>query len=58
MQICLYGASSNVLAQSYLDAAYDAGRLLAQRGHALVYGGGARRARKRRQSHRRRPVVF
>ena len=41
MQICLYGASSNVLAQSYLDAAYDAGRLLAQRGHALVYGGGA-----------------
>ena len=41
MQICLYGASSNVLAQGYLDAAYDAGRLLAQRGHALVYGGGA-----------------
>ena len=41
MQVCLYGASSNVLAQGYLDAAYDAGKLLAQHGHTLVYGGGA-----------------
>ena len=28
MQVCLYGASSNVLAQSYLDAAYDGGRVI------------------------------
>ena len=41
MQVCLYGASSNTLAQSYLDAAYAAGRLLAEHGHTLVFGGGA-----------------
>ena len=41
MQICLYGASSNELDAVYLDSAYDLGRMLAQRGHSLVYGGGA-----------------
>lgn len=41
MQICLYGASSNELDASYLEPAYELGRLMAQRGHSLVYGGGA-----------------
>ena len=41
MQVCLYGASSNTLAPSYLDAAYAAGRLLAGHGHTLIFGGGA-----------------
>lgn len=41
MNICLYGASSPELAQSYFDDAYRFGRLLAQNGHTLVYGGGA-----------------
>lgn len=41
MQICLYGASSNALDAGYLDSAYTLGRMMARRGHALVYGGGA-----------------
>lgn len=41
MQICLYGASSSTLSSTYLDAAFETGRLLAQHGHTLVYGGGA-----------------
>ena len=41
MQICLYGASSTTLAQSYLDAVYALGAEMAARGHSLVYGGGA-----------------
>ncbi len=41
MQICLYGASSSELDAVYLDSAYALGRMMAQRGHALVYGGGA-----------------
>ena len=41
MNICLYGASSPEIDPVYLDAAYAFGRLLAQHGHTLVYGGGA-----------------
>lgn len=41
MNICLYGASSADIDAKYLDAARAFGRLLAQRGHTLVYGGGA-----------------
>lgn len=41
MNICLYGASSADIDAKYLDAAYAFGRLLAQRGHTLIYGGGA-----------------
>ena len=41
MNICLYGASSTEIDPDYLDAAYAFGRLLAQHGHTLVYGGGA-----------------
>ena len=41
MNICLYGASSTTLAQSYLDSAYEMGTAMAKNGHTLVYGGGA-----------------
>ena len=41
MQICLYGASSNELDAVYLNSAYELGLMIAQRGHALVYGAGA-----------------
>ena len=39
MNICLYGASSPALDHAYFDAAEEFGRLLAQHGHTLVYGG-------------------
>ena len=41
MRVCLYGASSPELDESYLSASYELGRMLAARGHSLVYGGGA-----------------
>ena len=44
MNICLYGASSPALDCVYFDAAEEFGRLLAQHGHTLVYGGGAQGA--------------
>ena len=40
MNICIYGASSNKLAQEYFDAAEALGALMAQGGHTLVFGGG------------------
>lgn len=40
MNICIYGASSNKLAQEYFDAAESLGALMAQGGHTLVFGGG------------------
>ena len=40
MNICIYGASSNKLAQEYYDAAEILGGLMAQQGHTLVFGGG------------------
>ena len=40
MNICIYGASSNKLAQEYYDAAEALGALMAQQGHTLVFGGG------------------
>lgn len=42
MKICVYGASSDALAQPYLDDARELGRLLAREGHSLIFGGGAR----------------
>ena len=41
MRICLYGASSNEIDKKYIEQTEEFGRLLAQRGHSLVYGGGA-----------------
>ena len=41
MNICVYAASSNALAPTFYDAAERLGRLLAEGGHTLVFGGGA-----------------
>jgi len=40
LSLTVYCASSKHLAQPYLDAAAELGRLIASRGHTLVYGGG------------------
>lgn len=40
MNICIYGASSNKLAQIYYTEAYKLGALMAKSGHTLVFGGG------------------
>jgi uncharacterized protein (TIGR00730 family) len=40
LSLTVYCASSKRVAQSYLDVATAMGRLIAQRGHTLVYGGG------------------
>ena len=41
MNICVYGASSADIDKSFTDAAERLGALIAQRGHGLVFGGGA-----------------
>ena len=41
MNICIFGASSELIDKSYLDSAEELGRKLALKGHSLVYGGGA-----------------
>ncbi len=40
MHICVYCASSDAVAPTYEEAARTLGRLMGQRGHTLVYGGG------------------
>lgn len=41
MKICVYGASSNAIAEEYLQAGEALGLAMAKRGHSLVFGGGA-----------------
>ncbi|MBO5496337.1 MAG: TIGR00730 family Rossman fold protein [Oscillospiraceae bacterium] len=41
MNICVYAASSARLAHDYYKAAEDLGRLMAEGGHTLIFGGGA-----------------
>lgn len=41
MNICVFGASSDDLAQPFYDAAQALGRAVAAGGHTLIYGGGA-----------------
>ena len=41
MDICVYGVSSAQLEQSYYDRTEELGRMMAKRGHGLVFGGGA-----------------
>ena len=41
MNICVYGASSNVIAQNYIEAGEALGLAMGKRGHSLVFGGGA-----------------
>ncbi len=40
MKICVFGASSGTINQTFLDAGHTLGGELARRGHDLVFGGG------------------
>ncbi len=40
MRICVYGAASPTIDKKYKDDTYLMGKLLAKRGHGLVFGGG------------------
>lgn len=42
MNICIFGASSNDIDQKYIDDVFHLGELMAENGHALVFGGGQR----------------
>ncbi len=39
MKICVYCSSSDAVPEKYLVAAEETGRILASRGHSLIYGG-------------------
>lgn len=41
MKFCVYGASSTTIDKSYIDDGEKLGRIMAKRGHSLVFGGGA-----------------
>lgn len=41
MNICVYGASSELIDKAYLDGAYKLACEMSRRGHTLIYGGGA-----------------
>lgn len=41
MNICVYGASSNEIDKSYISVTEELGRKMVDRGHTLVFGGGA-----------------
>lgn len=41
MNICVYGASSNIIDKKYIEACEDLGLKMAKRGHTLVFGAGA-----------------
>lgn len=41
MRICLYGAASNNIDASFIEAVELLGQKMAERGHSLIYGGGA-----------------
>lgn len=40
MKICVYGAASDVIDNSFIKAGEELGRQMAKRGHSLVFGGG------------------
>ena len=41
MNICIYGASSNIIDDVYIKDGESLGSIIAKRGHGIVYGGGA-----------------
>ena len=40
MNICVYGAASSLINDSYIEAGKELGRKMVERGHGLVFGGG------------------
>lgn len=41
MKICIYGASSNAIDKSFIQAGENLGAALAQKNHSVIFGGGA-----------------
>ena len=41
MKICVFAASSDKLKEVFYEEAFEFGKKMAQRGHTLIYGGGA-----------------
>ncbi len=41
MRICVYGAASPTIDQDYIQKTEEMGKQMAERGHSLVFGGGA-----------------
>lgn len=41
MNICVFGASSSIIDNSYITSIEELGRKIADRGHGLIYGAGA-----------------
>jgi uncharacterized protein (TIGR00730 family) len=41
VNICIYGASSNIIDDVYINGGENLGKIIAKRGHGIVYGGGA-----------------
>lgn len=41
MNICIYGAANNEIDSSFINAGVELGKVMAQRGHTLIFGGGA-----------------
>ena len=41
MRICIYGSASDDIARRYIEETEKLAGMLAQRGHSLVFGGGA-----------------
>ncbi len=42
MNICIFGASSDIIDEKYSKAAYDLAAKMAKRGHGLIFGGGGK----------------
>ena len=42
MRICVYGAASDEIDRSYLEAGEELGRAMSRRSHSLIFGGGAK----------------
>lgn len=40
MKICVYGAASPTIDKSFIDAVEHLGKIMVERGHSLVFGGG------------------
>lgn len=41
MKICVYGAASSLIENHFIEAGKELGRRMVERGHGLVFGGGA-----------------
>ena len=41
MNICVYGAASSLIKESFIESGKELGRKMVERGHGLVFGGGS-----------------